>query len=205
MMASQPYKVKGYDVTMTTALPSKYKIALYWSTSNPVLCIDIGEPSCFACGFYRKQWDEPRTLAARWEKATLDRAHIVGVSQGGSNKASNVVLLCGRCHEESPMTRNPETMVAWIRRRKSHTQYLQELILEELSAIDTRDIRFDLTPEEKDLVLRRLKEKVDQGDLGYHCTRTSILSMSTLVIGVTDILRDLGSMESPPSGKPHMK
>src|SRR5882724_4961854 len=39
-----------------------------------------------------------------WMVSGLDRAHVVGIAEGGSDGISNLVLLCGRCHREHPKT-----------------------------------------------------------------------------------------------------
>lgn len=48
-------------------------------------------------------------------KRTLDRCHIVPSSLGGSDEASNLVLLCKRCHLDNPNVADLEVMWDWIR------------------------------------------------------------------------------------------
>ena len=48
-------------------------------------------------------------------KRTLERCHIVPASLGGSDDPSNLVLLCHRCHLDSPNVADPEIMWDWIR------------------------------------------------------------------------------------------
>lgn len=101
---------------MTT--PSKWEIAQHWaaspdrSTYAPRM-YDLGEPCCFACGWYSEYWDK-HTAQASWERATLERAHIVPASMGGPDTAENLVLLCGPCHKEAPDWPDPAEMVHWL-------------------------------------------------------------------------------------------
>lgn len=45
----------------------------------------------------------------------LERCHIVPDSIGGKDEASNLVLLCKRCHADGPNVDDPEIMWDWIR------------------------------------------------------------------------------------------
>jgi hypothetical protein len=99
--------------TAPQSLPSHYAIALHWR-SQPLererlpYVVDIGEPSCFACGWYPSDWDREKDLRKRWSQAGLERAHIIARSMGGSNREpGNFVLLCKECHPKAPMTGTP--------------------------------------------------------------------------------------------------
>lgn len=102
-------------------VPTKWQLAQHWAgsaereTYAPMLQ-DIGEPCCFACGWYSERWDKA-TPKASWERATLERAHIVPRSLGGADDASNVILLCNPCHQDSPDWRDPGEMARWIAER----------------------------------------------------------------------------------------
>ena len=61
-------------------MPTPDKILKYWWNKY-----DINEKECFACGAPRK----------------LYRCHIVPSVLGGSNKISNLHLLCAGCHDKS--------------------------------------------------------------------------------------------------------
>jgi hypothetical protein len=81
----------------------------------------MGEPSCFACGWYDE--DVPTyphvTIAAAWEKSHLQRAHVIPRTAGGSSRPWNIVLLCADCHAKSPdFAASPVPMLEWIRRRR---------------------------------------------------------------------------------------
>lgn len=104
--------------TRAVTVPTKWQLAVHWSVSiergkfAPMLQ-DLAEPRCFACGWYSERWLKP-TARSGWEKATLERAHIVPSSLGGRNDASNVILLCKPCHEESPDWHDANEMASWI-------------------------------------------------------------------------------------------
>jgi hypothetical protein len=89
--------------------------------------IDLGEPHCFACGTYDERWDRPQTSQDRWNRAELERAHIVPGALGGSDDASNVILLCKQCHRESPDWIDSTAMAAWIATRKPRGEIHMEL------------------------------------------------------------------------------
>lgn len=102
-------------------VPSKWKIAQYWATSPDRFVYaprmyDLGEPCCFACGWYSEHWDK-HTARASWGRATLERAHIVPVSLGGPDVVENLLLLCGPCHKESPDWPEPAEMTRWLAER----------------------------------------------------------------------------------------
>ena len=104
-------------------VPSKWRIAQHWATSPDRSTFaprmyDLGEPCCFACGYYSEHWDKD-TARASWERATLERAHIIPASLGGSDDASNLLLLCTACHEDSPDWPDPSAMARWIASRPS--------------------------------------------------------------------------------------
>lgn len=86
----------------------------YWETRNTFE--DIQPDCCFACGSGRR----------------LERCHLIAKSAGGDISNSNLVLLCGRCHEDAPMLgSSPIPMIDWINRRESEVSYaLRRLHLE---------------------------------------------------------------------------
>jgi len=73
-------------------MPSKNKILKYWEENLDKLgpdmdgYYDIVEDSCWACNKHFTQ---------------IERCHIVPAVSGGSNKVSNLHLLCRSCHTES--------------------------------------------------------------------------------------------------------
>lgn len=117
-------------------MTTRFDIAQYWASDagatrwprNSVL-IDIGEPSCMACGYFAHGWDKPKTAKDRWNKSDLDRAHIIAASSNGPDVPSNYVLLCGSCHQAAPMTSSDALMFAWCDRRKSDRESQVERLM----------------------------------------------------------------------------
>ncbi|MER6284747.1 HNH endonuclease [Streptomyces sviceus] len=103
------------------SVPSKWKIAQHWDESPtredfaPYLSLD--EPCCFACGWFSERWKQASAQAS-WQRARLERAHIIPSSLGGPDDASNLLLLCKPCHQESPDWVDPAQMVRWIATRE---------------------------------------------------------------------------------------
>lgn len=108
---------------MTDQRPSKWVIAQYWAASTeldrevfaPYLSID--DPCCFACGWFSERWKNGCSTKKAWERARLERAHVIPAGLGGSNKPDNIILLCTPCHEESPDWFDPWEMAIWISKR----------------------------------------------------------------------------------------
>jgi HNH endonuclease len=113
-------------VSDTRTVPSGYAIARWW-IANPdplyasFVC-DLGEPSCFACGWYdqRAPTYPAVTLAVAWQVAKLERAHLRPHALGGSDEPSNIVMLCDICHHAAPDWLDPDEMLAWVGRRESY-------------------------------------------------------------------------------------
>ena len=105
-------------------LPSKSLIFEYWKDRHIglVRLLDWGEPSCWACGFhYGTKYDIKRPDASWaeilrcWDRIPLQRCHIVARGLGGSDKTSNLFLLCRECHDQMPNTPIPEIFFEWAR------------------------------------------------------------------------------------------
>ena len=83
---------------------------LPWSEGG----VDWGEPCCWACGYYAETW--PMGSLKAWNTATsLHRCHVIPHALGGSDEPLNLVLMCSRCHEESPDHANPNFLFEWMR------------------------------------------------------------------------------------------
>lgn len=67
------------------------KIAEHYDRSN----------ACFACG----------------SEDSLDIAHILSVSHGGSDDLDNLAILCKRCHLDAPEATDPRAMWTYIHQR----------------------------------------------------------------------------------------
>lgn len=76
--------------------------------------MDCGEPSCFACGWMAADPDDDPVLWDVWDRASLERCHLVPHALGGTDEPANLVLLCGRCHAEAPDVGDPRYMLRWI-------------------------------------------------------------------------------------------
>ena len=103
---------------------SKWAIASHWiewekkyQVAPPFGFFDWGEPSCMACGKWREEWDEPKTLSGRWNRATLQKCHVVPLYMDGADDPSNMVLMCDQCHAQQPDSRDPEITYQYMRKR----------------------------------------------------------------------------------------
>jgi hypothetical protein len=128
---------------VTDQKPTKWAIAQHWAkvADGEVFAphLDLESPCCFACGWYSEYWVKA-TPKASWERARLERAHIVAAGLGGSEHASNLILLCAPCHEESPDWFDPWEMAVWISRRPDRPSKEMEQLGLWLEAIeDVRD------------------------------------------------------------------
>lgn len=137
------------------SVPSKWKIAEYWNTSPrrthfaPHLLLD--EPCCFTCGWFSERWSQT-TPQASWQRANLERAHIIPRSLGGPGDASNLLLLCRPCHQESPDWIDPEQMARWVATREERPSREVETFVAWLAAAekapDFRDALASVAAEE---------------------------------------------------------
>ncbi|MFE9440741.1 HNH endonuclease [Streptomyces sp. NPDC006602] len=121
------------------SVPSKWKIAQHWEKS-PRQCdfaphLRLDEPCCFACGWFSERWNQA-TPQASWQRANLERSHIIPKSLGGPDDASNLLLLCQPCHQESPDWRDPEQMARWIATREERPSREVETFVAWLAAAE---------------------------------------------------------------------
>ncbi|MEU2167918.1 HNH endonuclease [Micromonospora chersina] len=117
--------------------PPALEIARWWlknqdaAIPDKVFVYDLGEPSCFACGWYddsRPTYPEV-SLARAWAKSRLQRAHLTPHALGGSNHPSNYLMLCKQCHDEAPDWRDPSMMLQWAKTRVSYISRFQADLL----------------------------------------------------------------------------
>jgi 5-methylcytosine-specific restriction endonuclease McrA len=120
-------------------LPSKTEVFDYWKNVFPSkgVFIDWGEPSCWACGhFWNGKYDVTNSKASMqqiykaWERAPLQRCHIIPRSLGGSSDPSNLYLMCAECHDLAPNTTEPEIFFAWVKRQNWFRRSMSKLNLE---------------------------------------------------------------------------
>lgn len=82
---------------------TKKEIVEYWSNKQEEIGLSIdwleAHERCWRCGY----------------KKPLERCHIIPDSLGGKDEASNLVLLCKRCHIEAPNVEDKYFMWDWIR------------------------------------------------------------------------------------------
>lgn len=121
-------------------LPSRFEIAKHWVLDADaclrryIVATDMGEPCCFACGYYADVWDK-RYGVDRWNRTSLQRAHLVPRSLGGADSVENLVLLCFSCHEESPDYADSGEMLEWMSRRENWTVSKFQRIMAACAAI----------------------------------------------------------------------
>ena len=91
--------------------PTHSAIVTYWRAQKAVICPtwDKAKNHCWRCArkFVKRRFTEDDDYG--------HRAHIVPKSLGGGYEPSNFVLLCRRCHLESPDVPDPDFMWMWIR------------------------------------------------------------------------------------------
>lgn len=101
---------------MRTIKTNIKEIADYWKINNTISELDLNfdwsdaELHCWNCGDYKKD--------RVGKKVKLERCHIIPHALGGKDEPSNYVLLCHRCHQESPDSINPKYMWEWIKGNK---------------------------------------------------------------------------------------
>lgn len=88
----------------------------------------VNEPRCFACGCpvhglddvqIFNHIDNGKPLGTLWNRGTgIQKCHIVPHQAGGADEASNLFLMCARCHEESPDTIMPELFFRWVYKKR---------------------------------------------------------------------------------------
>lgn len=127
----------------------KSAIAAYWLGTergrrrlpDNAALIDLGEPSCFACGWMAADPDEDPIVWAAWDLAKLERCHLVPHALGGPDEPANLVLLCGRCHSEAPDVRDAGYMLRWI---GAHASWGHRLSQEMQAAMDLAGLSEDM-------------------------------------------------------------
>jgi hypothetical protein len=179
--------------------PSRWAIAEHWASSPDRgrfarRLLDLGEPSCFACGWYRERWDKPNTPSARWNRSGLERAHIVPDSLGGSSTPDNLLLLCKPCHIDSPDWPDPSEMARFIAGRKHRNNDVRELVEAWMRAAEEVPEIIALNEVDPQKVLDSLKQSMELagrhwGEGITHGTRVAVLRSAARLgggVGVGD-------------------
>tara|TARA_R110000737_G_scaffold109487_1_gene142481 strand:+ start:190 stop:897 length:708 start_codon:yes stop_codon:yes gene_type:complete len=130
--------------------PKAIDIVEYWDKQplielkdrhwNPM--VDVGEPSCQACGCWNPEWDigeftgsyeqDKPLINERWEISGLEKAHIVPHSLGGANLPSNFLMLCRSCHfdfDSEIVTTSRKDIYTWLQERPTKKSKRVEQII----------------------------------------------------------------------------
>jgi 5-methylcytosine-specific restriction endonuclease McrA len=183
---------------------SKARIAEYWLGTEPgrarlpgnAALMDFGEPSCFACGFMATDPDEPPRLWSVWNRARLQRCHLVPRMLGGADTPENLVLLCDSCHRDAPDVGDPRYMLAWIERRESRFVRWQHAIEDAVEAAGLTAPFHALTREQADR-MAVIADELQRTWIGGHGAH---LSESTIGAVMVEALRRIGA--TPSTGAP---
>lgn len=109
-------------------LPAKSEVFEYWKDRIFDLgfdfFIDWGEPTCWACGeMWNGKYDIKHSevpyeeLLRGWDRAPLQRRHIISIDLGGSDEPSNLFLVCKECYDLAPNTSFPEIFFQWAQKQ----------------------------------------------------------------------------------------
>jgi hypothetical protein len=75
------------------SMPHPSEIALYWSREDPEICLDPGEPSCFACGFWREKVFELDYAQLKRRVSSAARSIGAGLHSGISSHATRALII----------------------------------------------------------------------------------------------------------------
>lgn len=101
-------------------MPTKYKIVTKWKPWLEAQGHFWDEPFCWACrwfweGRYRPTVYTTQAIRKAWDKAPLQRCHVIPKSLGGSDHPSNLFLMCGDCHDSAPNIDSRDVFLEWAR------------------------------------------------------------------------------------------
>lgn len=118
-------------------MPTRIQIVEYWLEEHSTFrSLVWDEPGCFACGGGSKT--RHVSPQAGWMNAGLERCHLIPKRSGGTLESSNIVLLCGRCHEHAPMLGfSAQPMIDWINRQESEVEFISVRIMAECASLDS--------------------------------------------------------------------
>lgn len=174
-------------------MPNKGDIFAYWIDWLIENGFDLGEPSCWACGWWwRTKYDNENPNASfdeikkLWNKVTpLQRCHIVPKSLGGSDETSNLFLMCRECHDKAPNTTSKELFLTWVK-SQNWAKRRESEIKEDLKA-------FDITESEVEDFFNVLRssefKKWSKNKMGIHMSQSGYgpkLTVSTLIAAVVE-------------------
>jgi recombinase/HNH endonuclease len=139
---------KNYD---TEPFPTHAAIVAYWFQRTDEIKVNIAAacPKCWACGqdWNERFWSKQPTPLSRtfthWERAPLQRCHIISRKLGGKNETANLFLMCNECHDLAPNTTDRPLFFAWAKRQdylKRREKRLREAF--EDFGLDSDDVSF---------------------------------------------------------------
>jgi hypothetical protein len=154
-------------------LPTRKKIAHYWAARQEagdyelVHEVDTEDLHCFACG----------------SEDTLERAHIIAKQFDGTEKPSNLLLLCRYCHRHCPDVNDRSEVFRWVNERESESakwvKFVQKgIMLSGISDAQLADINKRTQPSDFLDDLTKLS--------GIH---SNIIKDSTIVAAIASWLR----------------
>ena len=125
-------------------MPTRQKIADYWTSKEgldhilrirdtynvdvgDMLCIEHDIPHCWACDVTMVEVDSSRdgSTHKRYNEPYigLDRCHVIPKAVGGPDTVDNLVLMCERCHTDSPNTESEKIFWTWFTNRPDGRHY----------------------------------------------------------------------------------
>lgn len=163
-----------------SVMPSTGAIARYWERSDdPYLGIDLGEPSCFACGWYFPSKPmvsgnaSDEAIDKVWSAAGLERAHIVPHSiAGSSDDPGDYLLLCADCHEYAPDVPDRAFMLRWVVAQPGRLPGYMGVLMERFERdpiVRTTIERLSSLPREE--ISRVMAEAASDKRVGLHFTK----------------------------------
>lgn len=111
-------------------------VFIHWAEWLDKSVIDWAEPSCWACGdTFNGRYDLVKSsstfeeIAENWNRAPLQKCHIIAKQFGGLYEPSNLFLMCRSCHDKAPNTKSKETFMMWVESENRFKSIQNELIL----------------------------------------------------------------------------
>lgn len=126
-------------------MPKKAQIFEHWMEWLDKRGFDWGEPCCWACKrHFDNKYDLNKPKATReeiiqnWDRAPLQRCHIIARQFGGEDVPDNLFLMCKNCHDRAPNTKSREAFLDWVE-KQDYTSLVQEDIMRELKNFELID------------------------------------------------------------------
>lgn len=100
--------------------PRKDKIRQYWIENGLKRGLDASR--------YDNACEKDICVCCGLKSSKLQKAHIIPNSRGGNEDVSNLILLCGRCHRESPDIADENILIEWMNEQPSEILRLINMI-----------------------------------------------------------------------------